>query len=114
MPFEEATTAPGQLNTLAREAHLQRTHERIDYWRTQLDGEPSEALKSLALEELTKYERQLREPLTARTLRNIPVAAASPMERLVLTLQREVLELKEKFLGKPPAPSEAEPVAHAG
>lgn len=116
MALEEATTTPGEMNAQAREAHLLRTRNRIAYWRGQLNpltGEPSEAIKSLAVEELGKYERQLREPLTARTLKTLPQAIPSPIERLVTTLQREVSELKEKLLGTPETPSVAEPVALA-
>ena len=115
MALEESTTPLGELNAQARDAHLIRTRGRIDYWRGQLAGEPSEAMKSLALEELGKYERQLREPLTARTLQVMPQAASSPIERMISTLRQEVEELKAKLTGKlvSPAPSAVEePVAH--
>ena len=109
MATEESTTPLGELNAMAREAHLIRTRNRITYWREQLAGEPSEAIRSLAVEELGKYERQLREPLTARTLKMITPAAPSPLERLVTTLRQEVEDLKAKFLPKSP---EQETVAH--
>ena len=114
MPLEESTTPLGELNVQARDAHLLRTRGRIDYWREQLGGEPSEGLKSLALEELGKYERQLRKPLTARTLRAMPQAVPSAMERLMSTLRQEVEELKAKLTGKPgeAVPVTEEPVAH--
>lgn len=105
MPFEESTTTPGQMNALAREAHLIRTKDRIADWRNRLQDNPSDDLKEVALEELTKYERQLREPLTARTLRATPVVAQSPLDRLVHTLQTEVMELKAKLMGQPTASS---------
>ena len=111
MALEESTTPIGELNAQARESHLLRTRNRIAYWREQLAGEPSEAIRSLAVEELGKYERQLREPLTARTLKMIKPAAPSPIERLVTTLRQEVEELKAKFLPKSPV-DEPDVVVH--
>ena len=107
MALEESPTPLGELNVQAREAHLLRTRGRIDYWRGQLAGEPSDGLKSLALEELGKYERQLREPLTARRLKTLPQAAPSVMERMMATLRQEVEELKAKLTSKPAAVEES-------
>ena len=111
MATEESTTPLGELNAMAREAHLIRTRNRITYWREQLAGEPSEAIRSLAVEELGKYERQLREPLTAWTLKKLPQAAPSMIERRVTTLRQEVEELKAKLIPTPQPPVK-EPVAH--
>ena len=97
MALEESPTPLGELPVQAREAHLLRTRGRIDYWRGQRAGEPSDGLKSLALEELGKYERQLREPYTKRVLRASPVKAEGPVAAAWTAMQARLAELEAKL-----------------
>lgn len=111
MPAEEVVSTVPQLNSAARAAHLHRTKDRIAWWRERLQQQPTEALRVIALEELTHYERQLHQPLTKRTLRHTPVPGPSPLERMIAALQTEVAELKARVRDRV-APSESTPTAH--
>lgn len=125
MPVLEGLQVSAESKAIARQAHLQRTRDRIATWKVKLsDPVLKEAERLLIEEELGWYERQLLDPVTRRTLRVTPEGPVpmrdagevdpDPMTDLVLSLKAELHALKAQFTGKgadAPTPVSKSPAA---